>query len=346
LIELLVVISIIGILVGMLLPAVNNAREAARQTQCRNNLKQISLAFIQIEGKVGYFPSGGWGYNSLGDPTQGVGSRQPGGWDFSILPYIEQNVIYLQLQPGNPGQQQPYAAPQANFNRVTMPIQVYNCPTRRRLGLYQTSWAPPNTTGAGGTSVTSTGVARNDYAANFGCSNFLACSPSGTGPIDMTKCAVPSPAPSGNSYFANGSLATNDFCNGTSFSGSQVKLSSVTDGAQDTYLVGEKFAYSDQYQTGADPGDNRCQFIGFDVNNHRSTYYNPASPQLGLPSRDCKTPSSGSSTSLSFGSAHSAGFNMAFCDGSVRTMNYTIDRETHRCLGNRHDGWPIDRAKF
>ena len=94
LVELLVVIAIIGILVALLLPAVQAAREAARRTQCRNHLKQLSLAFLTHENAHKRFPSGGWGYTWAPDPDRGSGSLQPGSAFYSILPYHEETPLH------------------------------------------------------------------------------------------------------------------------------------------------------------------------------------------------------------------------------------------------------------
>ena len=94
LVELLVVITIIGILMAMLLPAVNSAREAGRNAQCKNNLKQMGTACLAHEEAQEIFPTGGWGCYWVGDPDCGYGINQPGGWIYNILPHTEQTALH------------------------------------------------------------------------------------------------------------------------------------------------------------------------------------------------------------------------------------------------------------
>ena len=94
LIELLAVIAIVGILIALLLPAVQAAREAARRVQCRNHLKQLALGMEHHVVAFGCYPSNGWGFCWIGDPDRGTGIQQPGGWIYNILPYLEQQPLH------------------------------------------------------------------------------------------------------------------------------------------------------------------------------------------------------------------------------------------------------------
>jgi len=103
-VELLVVISIIGMLLSLLLPAVQASRECARANTCKNNLREIGLALLNHESALKRFPSGGWGFQWYGDPDRGSDLAQPGGWAFSVLPYIERRDLrsYGAGQSGQP----------------------------------------------------------------------------------------------------------------------------------------------------------------------------------------------------------------------------------------------------
>jgi len=118
LVELLVVIAIIGMLVALLLPAVQASREAANRASCKNNLKQIGLAFQLHHDGLNFYPSGGWDWDSpptfaSGNPV--AGPDQGAGWGFQILPYLEGNSAWSSG---------PVAA-------IGTPDPVFFCPSRR-----------------------------------------------------------------------------------------------------------------------------------------------------------------------------------------------------------------------
>ena len=94
LVELLVVIAIIGVLVALLLPAIQAAREAARRNSCKNNLRQLAIGCLNHESGAGFYPSGGWGANWVGDADRGFGRDQPGGWIYNVLPFIEEDAMH------------------------------------------------------------------------------------------------------------------------------------------------------------------------------------------------------------------------------------------------------------
>ena len=133
LVELLVVITIIGILISLLMPAVQSAHEAARRTQCNNNIKQLALGCLNHATQFGFLPTDGWGTNWVGDPNHGAGAKQPGGWVFNVLPFIDQQNVFA-LQAGLTGSAKSNAA----VTMLSTPLVAFNCPTRRPLALYPT----------------------------------------------------------------------------------------------------------------------------------------------------------------------------------------------------------------
>ena len=128
LVELLVVIAIIGILIALLLPAIQAAREAGRRAQCKNNLKQIGLASMNHLDTQKFYPTCGWGYHWTGDPDRGYGTQQPGGWLFNLLPYLDQAVVH-DMARGLPAGSTAKYQMLARMNGTT--IATYNCPSRR-----------------------------------------------------------------------------------------------------------------------------------------------------------------------------------------------------------------------
>ncbi len=337
LVELLVVITIIGILIALLLPAVQAAREAARMLQCTNNLKQISLAALNHEQINGWLPTGGWGYRWVGDPNCGFGRGQPGGFFYNCLPYMEQQTLHdlaLGVAPGTNQYQQ------LSMQMVQTPLVALSCPTRRPPVLHPVQPGNINTMqGVYGTLPQTWFQA--DYAANAGTwfSVFWQ-----DGPTSFADAAQwTSGSPNGAHGFYDMSHAT-----GICEQRSQVKIADITDGTTNTYLVGEKYLCPDHYFTGDDYGDDQSAFSGDSDDVNRWTGNDTAAgpvPMTPGPMQDTPGLSGGTYEDI-FGSAHAIGFNMALCDGSVRIVNYTIDPLVHNYLGNRHDGQAIDGKKF
>jgi prepilin-type N-terminal cleavage/methylation domain-containing protein/prepilin-type processing-associated H-X9-DG protein len=171
LVELLVVIAIIGILVALLLPAVQSAREAARRMQCTNHLKQLGLAFHSHHAAHNIFPSAGgpsWDVHmTFRNGRPAIAPYQQGGWGFQILPYIEQQAVWTG------------GTATTDLDRsilaIGTPLNVMFCPTRRRPEvLTATGWYP----GDGGKVYAH---AKNDYAAC--CHDTSTEQPRGIGPV-------------------------------------------------------------------------------------------------------------------------------------------------------------------
>ena len=310
LVELLVVITIIGILVALLLPAVQSAREAGRRMQCTNNLKQLGLsARLSLEAQ-GYYPSGGWGGDWVGDPTRGFGERQPGGWCYNLLPYLDQQTLHDMGSLGDPSNRK-----QLNIPITQVPLGTFICPTRRRVALY-----PFAKRTIYNLDYPSSGkCSKSDYAANCGTKN-------GT---ESSNMAVTLDA---------GDAKTNwpafDYWNGVSYLRSEVGPSDVLDGSTNTILFGEKSLDTDHYTDGLVGCDNHTIMLGFDNDIYRSTQELPLQDRAGV------------SSSIHFGSAHPGICLFVFCDGSVRSLGLAIDKITFNSLGSRNDGAAVDASKL
>ena len=115
---------------------------------------------------------------------------------------------------------------------------------------------------------------------------------------------------------------------------SRVTPDHVSDGASNTYLLGEKYLDANHYTTGGVTRDNRGMYQGEDLDN--SCWANDGTNDT-RPRQDTR----GVNNDTWFGSAHTLTFHVALCDGSVRAMSYDVDRVTHGRLGNRKDGLPV-----
>jgi prepilin-type N-terminal cleavage/methylation domain-containing protein len=322
LVELLVVITIIGILMSLLMPAVQSAREAARQTQCKNNLYQIGRACLQHVDKQGHFPSSGWGFEWTGDPDMGFGAHQPGGWIYNILPYLEQGVIH------DIGAGMPYAQKfQALAQQKSAVVPCLICPSRRKAIAYPSSELDLN-------AAQTTTINKTDYAANGGTG------PAITGGGPPVTCLTSYPNCGSAPLYGFNHLLPNPAFTGVSGERSEVRPAQIFDGLSNTLLVGEKYLCPDYYYTGTDGADNDTAFEGNDWDVDRwVTYVDPSSglvtngaayqPYQDTPGFNVCAPG--------FGSAHTMGLNVVMCDGSVHLLSYLVDLNVYSYLGNRND---------
>lgn len=326
LVELLVVIAIIGILIALLLPAVQAAREAARRMQCSNQLKQIGMAALSHHDAHGHFPTNGWGYIWIGDPDRGKGRNQPGGWIYNIMPFMEQQQVH-DMQSGLTGADRLGAGAKV----ISTPVATMNCPSRRAALAYPAQSGLPHFRSPNYTSNSEV-LARSCYAGNggdvFTDPSYAGSGMTSSGPANHTQ-GESDPWQSGFDKIAG--LATGIF-----FAGSQVQIRDVSDGTAHTYLAGEKYIDAEHYATGLGAGDNESMYMG--DNGDIVRWAN----SVHMPRRD--TP--GLNDYVMFGSAHPGAFNAVMCDGSVQAINYEIEYDVHRCLHNRKDGEAIDKSRL
>jgi len=315
LVELLVVITIIGILIALLLPAVQSARESARALQCSNNLKQLALGCLHHEQAHGFLPADGWGFLWIGDPDQGFGRNQPGGWNFSLLPYIEQENLWS-LGLGASGS----AKTTAFTKLLTSPVGWFFCPSRRDGGLYEQrpSWAYNHPNDPGYIEQ----VVKSDYAINRGT---------------VDKPGSYNAGPRSMQQFAGYNFPDPSIGTGLAWWATEYTIAHIRDGTSNTILLGEKSIRIDHIDDW-EAGDPQNAYIGHDPDNSRLI---GQSWPLVKDGED----RSGGGNSFLFGGPH-AGWQFALCDGSVRTLNWSVDLDVAERLGNRHDGRVLGANEF
>ena len=307
LLELLVVIAIVGVLVALLLPAVQSARESARRLQCASHLKQIATAALLHESVHRHLPTGGWGKDWAGLPDRGFGEHQPGGWVYNLLPFLEQQALH---DLGGS------AGPEAeNGQRLQTPLAVFYCVSRRKAATYpnRRRWHPHY-------HPLVAQVARSDYAINGGTEVLRF----GSGPGSLAAERV----------FRWPSMR---HATGVCYQRSRLRLAEITDGSSHTYLIAEKHIPQGRALSGTDRGDNESMYSGDDRDLMRFT--GPEEDRTFRPRADwVATRHEGTL----LGSAHPAGFNASMVDGSVRLVSYSISQPAHSRLGGRADGIPGD----
>ena len=332
LIELLVVIAIIAILIALLLPAVQQAREAARRTQCKNNLKQIGLALHNYHDQANVFPPG---YISTGVTAN---QYQGWGWTVMLLPQFDQGPLYNQLNTYMNGDFLDAAViptgATSMISRTT--IAALKCPSDVGSDLVSFLGAIPT---PAGTAVATSDFARSNYFGVVGWQN------TGT---------VTAPVAIG---IQDGVIPTSSVFRGSFSENSRVGLRDMTDGSSNSIVVGERYTPTYNGAAGTFPvghgtwvgvgnrntadglasglGDTAARTdIAIDNSTTASTRRSPASYRIN----GNNTGSAPRGQTSGFGSMHTGGAHFTMGDGAVRFISENIDGNVYRNLGSINDG--------
>ena len=272
LVELLVVVTIIGILIALLLPAVQAAREAARMAQCQNHVMQLALGCLQHESTTKRLPTNGWGTYLDGRRRSGVRAAP------ARRLALQCPALYRAAGDARHGGGMPTAQKNAaNFQRYCIPLSVFYCPTRRLRS--PTRGCLPASSIRWSTVLPSSrwrwaerlAINGGDFSRRpaYGGSAIMGL----LGAFWSTPRTCMAARPAWPTAVSNCSLQqlTNgqgDICQvaqaatGVSYCGSLVAVSDITDGASQTYLLGEKQLCPDNYFNGMDAGDNEGAIDG------------------------------------------------------------------------------------
>jgi prepilin-type N-terminal cleavage/methylation domain-containing protein/prepilin-type processing-associated H-X9-DG protein len=328
LVELLVVIAVIGILVAILLPAVQSAREASRRSQCSNNLKQVGLALHNYHDARKCFPAG---YNDKNTNPSSTPDNDLGpgwGWATCILPFTEESAVYRQIN------MKVSVGTGTNANISQQSIPAYLCPSdtnQQAFGVYNSAL----------TSVITT-VAHGNY---IGCNGWVECFGNAGGNYQGSNDG--GAAEDGDSFGSGTGLAGN----GLFYRNSRNTFKNVIDGLSKTIIVGERSSnHSPSTWTGAVAGGQcpawMAQTPGYPL---PSPYAAPSDPstQLAYAGADwgeALVLGHGNATHVpsadapwydpdTFYSMHAGqGANFLFGDGSVQFLTQDIDGYTYQYM--------------
>lgn len=319
LVELLVVIAIIAILMGLLLPAVQYARESARMAACKNNLRQIGLAVLNYESARKVFPPARIMPAKNPPPGMDCGGDQPS-WLVRIMPFMEASNVYDQWDLS-----QPYSTHAPELQSI--PLRTYLCPSRHSVA---DATAPPVDIkvgvtlpcGCGGvTTITVVGGATGDYAGNHGDT-----SPGATG------------AETDFYYGGNGNgvlISSRARCQpGSNLPAAwidKVGMKDITDGSSNTFLAGELHVQPENL--------NQIPFNGPIYNGEDLAAFARVG---GVGAPIASGPSFVSGAILGFGSWHPDQCHFVMADGSTRSVTPYLDTQTLAQLCNRADGGSVN----
>jgi prepilin-type N-terminal cleavage/methylation domain-containing protein/prepilin-type processing-associated H-X9-DG protein len=302
LIELLVVIAIIGILIGLLLPAVQKVREAANRAKCQNNLKQLALAVHSFHDAMGHTPQNG---NRADTSTQGTGTTSSS-WSFiaRMLPYIEQDALYKQ---GNIDT----AALKGNVI-ASANIATLFCPSDTAKD------RSPNI--AANTGITGTPIGLTNYKGVSG-SNWCWGNWPNTGTNGSCDCFYQNAKGKGDGMFFRTDIIYT------------LRLTDISDGTSNTFMLGEDIPLLNCWCAWpyANTATGTCA-IPPNVN---------LDQKYGICDAAASAADSAWPNTFSFRSRHPGGLQFAFADGSVHFIAETIDLPTYRALSTIQGGETI-----
>lgn len=337
LIELLVVIAIIAVLIALLLPAVQSAREAARRSQCVNNMKQIGVAMHNYVAAVGVFPPG---YVSAVDPKvldacnqdaenqHGVDLGTGWAWGSMILPYLDQGPLYNSINFNLS------VAYRQNDTCSLTALNVYLCPSDPGPSTIPVFSDPPDPANPGSFSAVNIVdiVSRGNYVGMFGLGEV---------------CAHSGARDSANNN-GNGPLGQHA---GMFYRNSRTSFAEISDGTSNTIAVGERshnLSYVTWVARSIDGWLGKTSFVEggtdkFDPSPEECwvQVLGPAGLEDG--SRTINQPVAHVED---YWSRHPGGANMLFGDGSVRFLKETISPNTWRALATRGFGEVISAESY